>query len=66
MLKPGVLVRWHYLTYYVSAVQGDKADLYSHCIQRRRAGGYRHVRCCVYAVPVTQLELVHRQRRTAA
>lgn len=38
MLKPGVLVRWHYLTYYVSAVQGDKADLYSHCIQRRRAG----------------------------
>ena len=30
MINPGAIVRWHSRIYYVSAVEGDHADLYSH------------------------------------
>lgn len=58
MLKPGTLVRWHHLAYYVAAAYGHEVDLYACCVQKSRTGQVRRTRCCVYSVPVKQLEVL--------
>lgn len=63
MLKPGTLVRWHHLTYYVAAVYGHEVDLSAYSVQRSRAGQEHRLRCCVYSVPVKQLEVLQPPRK---
>ena len=63
MLKPGTLVRWHHLAYYVVAAYGHEVDLSACCVQKSRTGQVRRTRCCVYAVPVKQLEVLQLPQR---
>ena len=63
MLKPGTLVRWHHLAYYVAAVYGHEVDLSACSVQKSRTGQEHRLRCCVYSVPVKQLEVLQPPRK---
>ena len=58
MITPGTIVRWHSRIYFVSAVEGDHADLYSHSITYLRRGGFRRTQCEVYGVPLSEVEVL--------
>ena len=58
MINPGAIVRWHSRIYYVSAVEGDHADLYSHSITNLRRGGFRHTQLEIYGVPLSEVEVL--------
>ena len=58
MINPGAIVRWHSRIYYVSAVAGDHADLYSHSITNLRRGGFRHTQLEIYGVPLSEVEVL--------
>ena len=57
-ITPGAIVRWHSRIYFVSAVEGDHADLYSHSITNLRRGGFRHTQLEIYGVPLSEVEVL--------
>ena len=58
MINPGAIVRWHSRIYFVSAVEGDHADLYSHSITNLRRGGFRRTQWEIYGVPLSEVEVL--------